>query len=158
MPNPAFIPITGVISNISSMSNDCCSSMVSIRNSDGITNFVLSPSTYVVQETPLRIGMRITAFYDASLPVPLIFPPQYQAVFITRAQPNETVFAGYFGNDLVSEDNSLRLNIARTTEVITSNGQRFTCDLGGRLLLVYYTASTRSIPAQTTPRRVIVIC
>ena len=158
MPNPSFIPVTGVISNISNMTNDCCSSMISIRNSDGITNFVLSPSTYVVQETPLRIGMRITAFYDASLPVPLIFPPQYQAVFITRTQPNETVYAGFFNSNLVSEDNSLRLNINRTTDVITSNGQRFTCNLGGRLLLVYYTTSTRSIPAQTTPRRVIVIC
>ena len=76
MPNPTFVPVSGTIQNISPMSNDCCSSMVSIRNNSGITNFVVSPSTYVVQETMLRPGMRVTAFYDASLPVPLIFPPQ----------------------------------------------------------------------------------
>lgn len=158
MPNPTFVPVSGTIQNISPMSNDCCSSMVSIRNNNGITNFVVSPSTYVVQETMLRPGMRVTAFYDASLPVPLIFPPQYQAVFITRQNQNEMVFAGYFDDNLVAEDNALRLNISRSTEILSSNGQRFTCNLGGRLLIVYYTTTTRSIPPLTTPRRIVVVC
>lgn len=158
MPNTTFVPVSGTILNISSMNNNCCSLMIAIRNNSGITNFILSPSTYVVQETPLRIGMRVTAFYDASLPIPAIFPPQYQAVFLTRNQQNETVYAGYFNEDLVSEDNTLRLNIARSTEIVTSNGQRFSCSLGGQLLIVYYTTATFSIPAQTTPRRVVVIC
>lgn len=155
---PTFVPVTGIIQNISPMNNDCCNSMISIRNENGITNFVLSPATYVVQETQLRLGMRVTIFYDSNLPVPAIFPPQYQAVFITRLQPNETVFAGYFNDELVAEDNSLRLNIARTTEILTSNGQRFSCELGGHLLIVYYRNTTFSIPPQTTPRRIIVIC
>ena len=158
MPNPAFVPIRGTIQNITPMANDCCSSMISIRNEVGITNFVLSPSTYVIQETMLRPGMQITAFYDPALPMPLIFPPQYQAVFITRNNRNEMVFAGYFNENLVSEDNSLRLNIARSTEILSSNGQRFNCDLTGRLLIVYYTNTTRSIPPLTTPRRVVVVC
>lgn len=158
MPNPTFVPVSGTIQNISPMSNDCCSSMVSIRNNSGITNFVVSPSTYVVQETMLRPGMRVTAFYDASLPVPLIFPPQYQAVFITRQNQNEMVFAGYFDDNLVAEDNALRLNISRSTEILSSNGQRFTCNLGGRLLIVYYTTTTRSIPPLTAPRRIVVVC
>lgn len=55
-------------------------------------------------------------------------------------------------------DQSLKLNIAPSTEIMTSNGQRFTCSLGGQLLVVYYSATTRSIPPQTTPRRIIVMC
>ena len=102
--------------------------------------------------------MNVTAFYDASLPVPLIFPPQYQAVIIGRKSPNETIYAGFFNNNLVSEDNSLKLNLSRSTEVLTSNGQRFNCNPGGQLLIVYYTTTTRSIPPQTTPRRIIVMC
>ena len=158
MPNPAFVPVSGTIQNISPMENDCCSSMISIRNSDGITNFVLSPSTYVIQETMMRPGMRITAFYDPALPMPLIFPPQYQAIFITRANPNEMVYAGYFDETLVSEDNSLKLNIARTTEILTSNGQRYNCNLAGKLLIVYYRNTTKSMPLQTTPRKIVVVC
>lgn len=158
MPNPTFVPVTGIIQNISPMNNDCCSSMISIRTNDGITNFVLSPSTYVIQETLLRPGMRITAFYDPSLPMPLIFPPQYQAVFITRNNTNDNVFAGYFNDDLVSEDNALKLNIARSTEILTSNGQRYNCSLTGKLLIVYYRNTTRSVPPQTTPRRIVVVC
>ena len=154
----ALVPVSGNIQNISPVGSDCCSQMVTLRTGNTITNFVISPATYVIQETRLRIGMNVTAFYDASLPVPLIFPPQYQAVIIGRKSPNETIYAGFFNNNLVSEDNSLKLNLSRSTEVLTSNGQRFNCNPGGQLLIVYYTTTTRSIPPQTTPRRIIVMC
>ena len=154
----ALVPVSGTIQNISPVSNDCCSQMVTLRTGNNIANFIISPATYVIQETRLRIGMNVTAFYDASLPVPLIFPPQYQAVIIGRKSPNETIYAGFFNNNLVAEDNSLRLNLSRSTEILTSNGQRFNCSPGGQLLIVYYSASTRSIPPQTTPRRIIVMC
>ena len=60
--------------------------------------------------------------------------------------------------NLTAADNSLRLNIARNTEILTLNGQRFSCPPGGNFLLVYYSVTTRSIPPQTTPRRIIVLC
>ena len=153
-----LIPVSGIIQNISQMRNDCCTQMVSIRTGSNITNFIISPATYVIQEIRLRIGMSVTAFYDASLPIPLIFPPQYQAVIIGRKGPNETIYAGFFDNTLLAEDNSLQLNLSRSTEILTSNGQLFNCSPGGQLLIVYYTSSTRSIPAQTTPQRIIVMC
>lgn len=102
--------------------------------------------------------MQVTAFYDADLPIPLIFPPQYQAVIIGRKNPQETIYAGSFNDRLIADDNSLQLNIAPSTDVVTANGQRFTCRLGGQMLVVYYSETTRSIPPQTTPRKVIVIC
>lgn len=158
MADMTLIPITGTVQNITSMRDNCCELLVSIRNSDGITNFVVSSDTYVINEVRLRPGMNVIAFYDANLPIPLIFPPQYRAVIIGRKNPNESMYAGYFDDNLTAGDNSLQLNVARTTEVITSNGQRFNCSLGGQLLIVYYSATTRSIPAQTTPRRIIVLC
>ncbi len=158
MADSILIPVSGIVQAISPANDDCCSQTVSLRNSEGITNFILSPATYVVQEAQLRIGMSVTAFYDSSLPVPLIYPPQYQAVIVGRKNRDENLFAGYFNEDLVSEDGSLQLNLARSTEIVTSNGQRFQCDPAGRLLLVYYTNTTRSIPPQTTPRKIIVIC
>ena len=75
MPSMNLVPITGVIQDITAFGDDCCQRQVSIRNSDGISNFIVGPDTYVINEVRLRPGMNVAAFYDASLPIPLIFPP-----------------------------------------------------------------------------------
>lgn len=153
-----LIPVTGVIQNVSTFSEDCCEQQVTIRGSDGITNFITGPDTYVIGEVRLRPGMTVTAFYDASLPVPLIFPPRYQAVIIGRKNPSENIYTGYFDDTLTAEDNALKLNISRSTEVVTSNGQSYRCRPENKMLIVYYSETTRSIPPQTTPRKIIVLC
>ncbi|WP_411336335.1 hypothetical protein [Ruminococcus gauvreauii] len=158
MPYQSFVPVTGIIREITPMTGECCNRMISIMSSGGITNFVVAPETFVVGCTRLRPGMRVAAFYDSDLPVPLIFPPQYRAEMITVLRPNENVKLDYFGKDLTSSDGTLSLNISRSTNVTTVNGQRFDCSPGGRILLVYYFNTTRSIPAQTTPEKIIVFC
>lgn len=157
-PSTNYIGITGIIERISPVRSECCNQNISLRTMNGVVNFILSPGTYVTDNTPLRTGMRVTAFYDANMPVPLIYPPQYQAAFIGRTEPGETVTIAYFDNELLSEENQLRLNIAPGTRITTANGQRYNCNVGNNLLMVYYGASTRSIPAQTTPDRIIVFC
>ena len=112
----------------------------------------------VIDSRQLRQGMRVAAFYDNTLPVPLIFPPQYQAQLITQLGRNEQVMLNYFDSDLTAADNTLQLNIAGGTLIRTLNGQNITCNLGDHTLLVYYTITTRSIPPQTTPRKIIVLC
>lgn len=157
MANSSFIPVNGVIVGVRA-GDDCCSLIVTLRTQDGINNFIVSSETYVINEVRLRIGMSVTAFYDGNLPVPLIYPPQYRATIIGRRNPNETIIANTFGPDLVATDQSLKLNIGPSTEIVTSNGQVFRCPLENRLLIVYYTSTTRSIPPQTTPRKIIVMC
>lgn len=158
MPTQNLVPLSGVIQNIQGFREDCCEQLVTLRNPDGIHNFIISAATYVPGESRLRNGMPVTAFYDAGLPIPLIYPPRYQAVIISRRNQNETIYAGFFGIDLKASDGSLQLNIGMSTEIVTTNGQRFTCNPGGHNLLVYYTTTTRSIPPQTTPRKIIVMC
>lgn len=153
-----LMSVTGMIQNVSALDENCCEQQVTIRNENGITNFIISTDTYVIGEVRLRPGMYVTAFYDASLPVPLIFPPRYQAVVIGRRNPSENIFAGYFDDTLTAEDNALTLNIGRSTEVVTSNGQLFRCRPENQMLIVYYSETTRSIPPQTTPRKIIVLC
>lgn len=153
-----LIPVTGIIRNISQTSGNCCNQMLTINTPNGINNFMLSPDTIVVGSTQLRSGMPVTAFYDGSRPVPLIFPPQFQAELIAPMRNDETIALNFFQRNLTAADNSLRLNIARSTEVLTLNGQRYSCPPGGNYLLVYYSTTTRSIPPQTTPRRIIVLC
>ncbi|NLL76551.1 MAG: hypothetical protein GX235_04815 [Clostridiales bacterium] len=153
-----YTGIVGIIERISPLNTQCCNQMLTLRTLNGTVNFILSPGTYVADNTPLRNGMRVTAFYDANLPVPLIYPPQYQAAFIGRTEPGENIKVSYFNKDLVSAENSLKLHIDSNTRITTANGQQFACSLGNNLLMVYYSATTRSVPPQTTPDRIIVFC
>ena len=59
---------------------------------------------------------------------------------------------------LTSSDNSLILNMSGRTMVTLPNGQLFNGDLAGKLLLVVYGPTTRSIPAQTAPTQIVVFC
>lgn len=152
-----YEPVIGTIVNVA-RGNDCCSQTISLRTENGIVNFVMGPETWVIDSRPLRAGLRVAAFYDASLPVPLIFPPQYQAKIITVLVRDEQIMLNEFDRNLTARDGSLQLNIAGNTAIETLNGQRVSCSLGGQTLLVYYTATTRSIPPQTSPRRIVVLC
>lgn len=153
-----LVAITGRIQRIQPMGEDCCRQMITIQNTEGVHNFIISSETYVIDMVRFRPGMQMTAFYDANLPVPLIYPPQYQAVIIGRNMPNERIYVGYFNENLTAADDRLKLNISRGTEVITSNGQQYLCPVGQNTLIVYYTITTRSVPPQTTPRKIIVMC
>ena len=152
-----YEPVIGTIVNMA-RGSDCCSQMMSLRTNNGIVNFMITPETKVVDCRPLRAGLRVAAFYDASLPVPLIFPPQYQAQIVTVLTREEQIMLNRFDRNLTAEDNSLQLNVARNTNIETINGQNTGCNLGNQTLLVYYTATTRSIPPQTTPRRIVILC
>lgn len=154
-----FVQIIGIIQNIDT-ARDCCTQRVTIQTSGGIVNMMVSPQTMIVDGVRLRRGMRIAAFYDSSLPVPLIFPPQYQAELITALGRNQKVMLNFFDRSLTASDRSLKLNLQRrgSMNIATLNGQPFSCNPGNNMLLVYYTEETRSIPPQTTPERIIVLC
>ncbi len=85
-----LVPVIGVIMNIT-RGNDCCSQMVSLRTENGVVNFAVDMDTVIIDSRQLRQGMRVAAFYDSTLPVPLIFPPQYRAQIITVLGRNDQV-------------------------------------------------------------------
>lgn len=153
-----LVMFIGKIQRIQPIDEECCSQMITIQNADGVFDFIISPETYVIDMVRLRLGMQVSAFYDANLPVPLIYPSQYQAVIIGRNFPNEKIYVGYFDKNLMAMDEQLKLNISRGTEIISSNGQPYLCSVGENILIVYYTITTRSMPPQTTPRKIIVMC
>ena len=159
-----FQPFTGIVTMINdffvgSGERSDCYKLMSVENRDGsLVNFVVSPNTYFVNHVTVRIGDVVTSFYDSTLPVPLIFPPQYGAVVMTRDTGYRNVKVDYFNEQLVSSDGSLKLNISPYTRIILENDQLFTGNLGDRNLIVVYGPTTRSIPAQTTPYKIIVMC
>ena len=64
----------------------------------------------------------------------------------------------WFGWNLVSSDRSLKINPSAETVIMTQNGLPYSGSLARKNLIVFYSASTRSIPAQTTPEEIIVLC
>ena len=154
----SFISVSGTIVRISPINNQCCNSMITLNTENGIVNIISSSDTYVIDQVTLRIGMQITAFFDSMAPAPLIFPPQYQALIIGQIRGQEMIAVSFFNQNLVAEDNSLQLNLSNRTNIITKNGQPFTCSPRNRVLIVFYTTTTRSIPPQTTPSKIIVFC
>lgn len=152
-----FEKVEGIIQGID-RGDDCCSMTVSLISDSDIVNVVVSGDTAVVDNVRLRPGMRIAAFYDSNLPTPAVYPPRYRAELVTTLRRGQQVMLDYFDDGLMSADGTLKLNIGPMTNVMTLNGQQYTCTPENTELLVYYTAATFSIPAQTTPQRVIVMC
>jgi hypothetical protein len=136
-----------------------CYKLMTLQNSDGdIVNFVVSPTTYFVDHVMLHPGDRVTGFYDANAPVPFIFPPQYRAIVMALAMQYLNVKVDYFNEELLSSDGMLKLNLSPRTQIVLKNGQTFTGSPTGRYLIVLYGATTRSIPAQTSPEQIVVMC
>ena len=152
-----FEKVEGIIQGIE-RGEDCCSMMLSLISGSDIVNVTVSGDTVVVDNVRLRPGMRIAAFYDTNLPTPAVYPPQYRAELVTSVRRGQQVMLDYFNDQLESADGSLKLNIGPMTNVMTLNGQPYTCSPENMELLVFYTAATFSMPAQTTPQRVIVMC
>jgi len=154
-----LVPVIGTIASIRPQTDNCGNQMVSLTTDNGPVNVILSSDTTVIDSTRLRPGMPVVAYYDGNRPTPLIFPPQYPAILMSTFRPSEQVLLSRFDRNLTSQnsDQPLRLNISPTTTVRTLNGQNTTCQLGGRDLLVFYSNTTRSIPPQTTPRKVVVL-
>lgn len=136
-----------------------CMIFVTLEDSDGsIVNFILTPSTFVLDFDTLSVGMVCSFWYLADAPMPLIYPPQYNAVVAAQEKNSRTVNVGYYNSALVNEDNTLQLNLDRTVDVRTTNNQYFQGSPANHSLVVVYDSSTRSIPAQTTPKKIVVLC
>ena len=138
---------------------DGCVLFMTIEDMDGNTvNFIVNPATFVVDFVTLTVGRTCTFWYRTDAPVPLIYPPQYTAVVVAEERRGRMIDVSFYNNALLNEEQTLQLNIDGSVELRTTNNQFFQGNPANRNLVVIYENSTRSIPAQTTPRRVIVLC
>lgn len=143
----------------SSEYEDGCVKMISLQNEEGAqVNFILTPDTYVLNQEMLVVGDIVTGYYDANAPTIMIFPPQYLALVMVKEHASQHVKVSYFNRELVSQDNQLKLNLLPKTQIVTANGQAFMARPMNRNLIVIYGPATKSIPAQTTPYYIVVLC
>lgn len=135
---------------------------------NGPTNFVVTKDTYRVNDVEIKAGQTLIGFYESNRPMIMIYPPQYTISIVAEVKDNLFVEADKFDEDLVNVDNTLKLNISEDTEIVWENGTQITWikaptaeelaqAISNRKLVVLYDVTTRSIPAQTTPKKVIVL-
>lgn len=137
---------------------------------ENVINYTTSENTLVYTAkgekkslSDIKKDSAITVFTGSYTPAPLIMPPQYQAdvIIINDAEQIGSVDVDTYladGDRLVNAANSLVLNIGDTTEITDVEGAKAEKDtLANCDLIVFYTMTTRSIPAQTTPEKVIVL-
>lgn len=149
---------TGTIKEITDFKAIEGSKFVSLENEEGmVANIIISKDTYILNNLKLAAGSEITGYYDANAPMIMIYPPQYNAEVVVVSDKDQNVKVDRFDKDLISFDQSLKLNISKETEIVLQDGKAFEGDIAGRKLVVVYGASTRSIPAQTNPTKIVVL-
>jgi len=158
-----YTPTVGIVTSISAQttgsSTSGCTLLISMNSEDqGPVNILLPSTAYVLNGRQILIGDRTTFFYVSQAPVPLIYPPQYRAVAAAYTPYGTTAALDTFNSRLTNTEDSLVLNTNANTFITLQNGQRFWGDLAGKLLMVIYSATTRSIPAQTTPDQIVAFC
>ncbi|NLK70987.1 MAG: hypothetical protein GX286_06070 [Clostridiales bacterium] len=159
-----FKPFSGIVTKISGFFTgdtnlEGCVKLMEVTNGNKeVVNFVITPNTYFINNVIVNVGDIVTGFYDANAATPLIYPPQFKAIVMAKNTKNYNVKVDYFNELLESSDGTLRLNISRNTKLSLINGQNFTGRITDRNLIVLYGPTTRSIPAQTTPYKIIVLC
>lgn len=159
-----FASVKGVIvdmmpSRTGNGNSDSCIMFFTVEDDNGnIVNFMVTPDTFVMDWQPLSVGMQCVFWYKTNEPVPLIYPPQYRAAVAARHRNDRMLDVSFYNDLLVNEEHTLQLNMDKSVALRTTNNQYFQGSPANHNLVVSYTTSTRSIPAQTTPQAVIVLC
>lgn len=166
-PRPFYLSFTGTVSEIEK--TDDAITKIFLENEDGTqAHFILNENTYYADGVKIEKGLKITGYYESGRPMIFIYPPQYTIDIVTPAYEEGFVKADKFDSDLLSKDKQLKLNISEKTEILWENNteikwlakpsiEDLETVLSNRKLIVYYDVTTRSIPAQTSPKKIVVL-
>ncbi len=164
---PNYIEFNGKISRLDSK-EDLLSILAENDLEEGMDKLVAHISDDVllldeesmdfISKEDLEEGMEVSIYYDKDTIMLMSYPAQLgpDLVIVRSDDLDVNIKIDKFDEDLTSDDNSLKLNIDEDTELINLQGEKIEKeDLANKDLIVFYTNSTRSIPAQTTPQKVI---
>ena len=156
----AFVKVEGAIDGVEK--NDELT-LYTIKGKEESSVLAIKKETLIFDNTgkkvELKKGDKVSAYTHADKPMIMIYPPQYtpDAVIVEKDKEN-TAVVGIFDDELVDPYLKLQLNIDDSTDISSASGNKVKADdLKGKDLLVFYKETTRSIPAQTTPEKVVVL-
>ena len=138
------------------------------NGTDELTHLTISENTLLVDNQGNKIdlntikeGSSVTMFYNITNPTLMVLPVRYTPdVLVLNTENDGFVKADSFSDELVNSQNTLELNIDDSTVIEFTNGAKMAAsadDIKNSDAVVFYTTTTRSIPAQTTPSKVIIL-
>lgn len=156
----AFVQASGKISSVEKSAN---STTYIIASEENPFQFVVDESTLIFDKkgnpVTLKQGDTVTLYMHANQPMILIYPPHYSpaVVIVGDESAPDFVKVSQFDENFVSEDNQLKLNISDDTVIVNEKGEKQTKEaVTKQNAIVFYGRSTFSIPAQTTPTKIVV--
>ena len=120
---------------------------------------VISDSNGLIALEDIAVGDKITAYYIAPQIMTLQYPPMVISAVLVKQESEAvgSVCVNVFDEGFLAIDNEIKINISDETVIVNLAGDVYEEDLVGKVLMVYYTMETRSIPPQTTPTKIIVL-
>ncbi|MEK3937609.1 stalk domain-containing protein [Sporosarcina sp. FSL W7-1349] len=121
-----------------------------------------SGTTKPLTKAELAVGDAVEGYYDKNKPMILIYPATVtpEILIVKDEEVFGEVKIGKFDKEFLSLDGELKLNIGEKTELVNQKGEPIEKkDLHGKNLelVVFYDATTRSIPPQTTPKKIMTL-
>ena len=155
-----FSSFTGIVKEINDFEGEEQSKFVLVENAEGqVANLVVSEGTFFINDNEITVGAEVTGYFRSNAPAIMIYPPQYNVSVVAVDLDESTLIkVDRFDENLLSQDQSLLLNITDDTKIVTQGGQALEeADLANRKLIVFYDVATRSMPAITIPNKIVVM-
>jgi len=122
-------------------------------------NFNINEDTVRLFDAIPEVGTTVTGFYNALMPMTMIYPPNHNAV-VFAVQGTGGIMVDRFDEQFLSSDGSMFIHISDNVTITLQDGTAFEGshnDLIGRALVIEYGHMMYSFPAQATPARIIVL-
>lgn len=162
-PEALYVPFSGEVQEIQSFYEADGSvregtQYVLLKAADeSLMRFVVNEDTLLLDDPVLEEGQQLLGFYDGNAPAILIYPPQMPALVLMPYDVDVQVSMALFDEEYLSADGKLQIVTDENTVILDARGEDYTDSLTGRTWVVTYGASTRSIPAQATAIRIVVL-
>ncbi|MCL2366087.1 MAG: copper amine oxidase N-terminal domain-containing protein [Oscillospiraceae bacterium] len=161
---PYYLSITGTVLGVEELEGTL-RAQIALPDADREARAYLNITDRTVFpfEDNLAQGDTVTAYYLANAPMIMIYPPQYTVAVLVNGMPDDRNVAVDRFNSVgegvyLAQGGMLQFTVGEDTEIILADGTNFRDgDFDGRRIVVIYGPSTRSIPAQTTAIKLIVL-
>lgn len=155
-----FIQHRGNITAVEQREN---AKLFTVGQDDNVFNFYVDDKTIVYDEhgneIELKIGDTISLSVYADQPMILIYPPQYAppVVIVEKDDTANSVKVTQFDENFLSDDGKLKLNLNEESVIINTKGEKVPAkELKNYNAIVFYGPTTKSIPAQAAPEKIVV--
>ena len=163
-----YVVYSGTVTHLTELENGIINILVESDNSiivnlNGDTNVLDAndPLNGEIKVADLKDGMEISCLIPVNSPMGMSYPPVSGSVSLVVINAEDKfIDISIYDENLANEDNSLTLNIGENTVIIElyNTGTELTSEnVKNNMSVVFYTTTTKSVPAQTTPEMIVVL-